>query len=1107
MGALLDKYLGKTNQSQTPLINSYKMKQTSNLYSDKPVSSIEEWANDDERMGRLSTYMISRFGENGEKRENESNEDYIKRFLTHMRKVEFNSIGIMGQIDYLRGADEENRRRFGSLMDDYNNLPGMGKQGGDTVARTTWDVTKALALDPINLVGFGFAKLGTALVGRVAAKEGLKRFIPRNTMSKSMFKKLPAIKGAAGGATIGAIDSAMYNLGGQEITRKAYATDIYTGEQKTPESEIDTASVAFDTILGAGIGGALGAGIGTLVGKQARKSKYKSILQQRANRAMDDADNEATDAIKGPITDAERNWLNGLEKYDPKKGKDILQQQIKVGKNAYVDARVLLDVSRRMVKVVENITKEQAAIGAPITLITRTANNQKVSDTVFNIINNVDTIDKDVLQKALRKSKVKEKNFLEFLASNEEFAHAQKKSLSDAAKEMAGYSNLGKLKKQLLELDPSIKKRMEELFGETDDVTSNIGSFYKMFQRLDRERRALMVTQVATTARNVATGLAVITFETLANTLESTLMHGGKAFKSLLKDGGSSKGFQKGLENWAKDSFGLIELLVRQNKSGEMSQLMLKDNPRLNSILFRQLQEVGAEEVQTLSSFSRMMNILNITQDAIFRRAFFSYDMDKKLRRAGYSFEDMATDGKGLTVKEMRGSMEYALKNTFAMMPRSGPAYHFVKFVESFPMVPVIGTGEFPFARFMANAMAFQLKYSPLNGAYGLYQGAVARVMKGLGKEVKPAQWLEVRDRISKGMVGTAALMSAIYYREKNQDTEWFNIKTSDGRTVDMRPFFPAAPYFIVADMIVKKGNGELDKMSGRDFIDGFTGAQFRAGTASYTVDKFYEIMGSEEGLEGVSGERLGELVGGYVGELSAGYLTPLRVTKDIVAAFDEEEAIVRDSSMVEGQGWKERGVHAFLNKIQKGVPFWSQSMPEFESPVRGDKVMTQSPILGQMLGLRFRERANPAESELVRLGYKTFEVQPSTGDKAADMYIKRELGPLVETYIGNLIESDQYKNASEAKKLALAKNYLKELRSIAKEFGAFNARQDAQIEGKAFTPFDRTQWLRLPRNARKLANQWFKKKNNGKTVEELGQYRKGAYIGRLLARKPELAK
>ena len=39
-----------------------------------------------------------------------------------------------------------------------------------------------------------------------------------------------------------------------------------------------------------------------------------------------------------------------------------------------------------------------------------------------------------------------------------------------------------------------------------------------------------------------------------------------------------------------------------------------------------------------------------------------------------------------------------------------------------------------------------------------------------------------------------------------------------------------------------------------------------------------------------------------------------------------------------------------------------------------------------------------------------------------------------------------------------------------------------------------------------RIGNQWFMKKNKGKTVEELGQYRKGAFIGRLLARKPALS-
>ena len=39
----------------------------------------------------------------------------------------------------------------------------------------------------------------------------------------------------------------------------------------------------------------------------------------------------------------------------------------------------------------------------------------------------------------------------------------------------------------------------------------------------------------------------------------------------------------------------------------------------------------------------------------------------------------------------------------------------------------------------------------------------------------------------------------------------------------------------IVADMIVKSKNGELDKLKGKDFIDGFTGAQFRAGAVIYS--------------------------------------------------------------------------------------------------------------------------------------------------------------------------------------------------------------------------------------------------------------------------------
>ena len=173
----------------------------------------------------------------------------------------------------------------------------------------------------------------------------------------------------------------------------------------------------------------------------------------------------------------------------------------------------------------------------------------------------------------------------------------------------------------------------------------------------------------------------------------------------------------------------------------------------------------------------------------------------------------------------------------------------------------------------------------------------------------------------------------------------------------------------------------------------------------SYTVDKFYEVIGAEGGIESIGTERLGEIIGGYVGEVTSGFITPARIVKDVVAAFDEEEAIVRDSSAIEGVGARERGVNAFLAKFLKNVPYASQSLPEYESPTREETVRTQSPILGQFLGLRFRERANPAEAELVRLGYKSFEILPTTGDKEADRLTKQTLGGLMEKYIGDLIK------------------------------------------------------------------------------------------------------
>ena len=1112
---------------------------------DDPLT-IQQWAKDKNRMDNLRDYMFKRHGESGQQETDETDEDYVKRFMTHARRFETNSIGIMGQIDYLRGANEEDRKQFGYLYNSYNRLPGMGETGGDSTARTIKDYLGAAILDPINILGFGAAKIGTAVVGKMAIKEGLKRFVPKNNVTQAII----------GGSISGAGYGAMYNLADQDIKRKSYMTDA-EGNPLTPDAEIDLMSTAFESIMFAGIGGALG---GTLVGtaKLLGKSKTQKKQAEEAKKILEKEDLETIDPIEGrvirqdrldeaerlikkqqerlqkkqkveddfigPLTEgqmkrrqrdikrqqqAEKQGFTeppNTKKLDPTSAKEKLDQNILTKQEILrqppiVDAKVLVDLSIKMGKIVLDIAKAQRDKGVPIILKQRAKKDKRVSDTVMNVVRNIDKIDEDVLESALSRQGLTTKDLLDFLQTTDEFAVMERMSIREAAKMLGARGQLGKLRKTLTNLSPDLKQRLDDSYGASEEVGSALGSFYGFMKRLDRERRALMVTQIATTARNVATGLTVISFETLANTMEASLYHGGRALRGAFKGNASGEAFAQGLRDWTKDSFGLAVAFAQQGKSKEMSDLLLRHNPKIAKIIFRTLGDVGPDETETLTAFSRYANYLNLTQDAMFRRAFFSDYVLRNMRRADIPLDEREF-GKRIDVDLLQGGMEYALRNTFAFMPKQGPAHHFVRFVESFPMVPVIGTGEFPFARFMANAMAFQLKYNPLNGAYGLFQGAIQLGMKGAGKEVSEGALRASRQRMSQGMVGSAALGTAIYFRSKNQDTEWYNVKTPDGRTIDMRPFFPAAPYMIVADMIIKYTNGELDKLKGKDFIDGFTGAQFRAGAASYTVDKLYEVIGAEGGLESIGTEKLGEILGGYVGEVTAGFLTPARVVKDVVAAFDEEEAIVRDSNSVDGIGAKDRAVHAFINKLYKGIPYASQTLPEFESPSREATVRTQSPILGQFLGLRFRERANSAESELTRLGYKSFELLPTTGDKIADRLTKEQLGPLIEEHIGSLVESDAYKKKTEPEKLAAVKIYLKDLRKIAKLIGEVEA-QKLSKKGTivSFTPFDRSQWQKTPRNARKLANDYYKKYFKT-TVEQSGDYRRGAMIGRLLARQ-----
>jgi hypothetical protein len=482
-----------------------------------------------------------------------------------------------------------------------------------------------------------------------------------------------------------------------------------------------------------------------------------------------------------------------------------------------------------------------------------------------------------------------------------------------------------------------------------------------------------------------------------------------------------------------------------------------------------------------------------MAQDIVFRKAVFTANIDKQLRRMGTNALEVAVSGKTLPTDMLKNAMEESLYFTFARAPKAGTGdkpldtlgSHFVKINEALGPLPGLvgipaGTSAFPYTRFMVNAMQFNLQYQPGSVLSALWNAGAGwnNLRKGKldanFKELGEKQIAKARDQLGRGIVGTGALLAAYKYRKESQDTNWYEMKSDDGRTVDIRPFFPLAPYMIIGDLMAKYQEGTL--RSGEvmgNLFEGVTGTMMRAGASEYVTENIFFALGGVEDFNSRDGERTGEIVAGYLGELVGGAFTPLRVLKDIEAAFSKEAAIIRDSKQIEGIGI-ERPLKTFQNSLQRNLPFVSKYLPEKQFATRTGPVYEQSSIGKQLTGRRFTPKKNTIEEELVRFGMEEFELLTPTGDKTADSYVKKFLGKLAEENLTREINSDYYQSLSDKKREASFANKLKYYRKIAKEMGENLAMKEAGEKGKSITPFDRAKYNKLTKRQRRLADEYY---------------------------------
>jgi hypothetical protein len=762
--------------------------------------------------------------------------------------------------------------------------------------------------------------------------------------------------------------------------------------------------------------------------------------------------------------------------YDIFEGRKLLNKEGEP--TAIAEMQIRNDVNKKAAQIAGNIWSQIPEL-AP-------KGEQKISDAVKNVFMNIENIDDVVLRDALANAGV----------TPEEFARMNRTTAGDAGRTLQAYSVLARLQNKLKNIDKAAAKEVDLMYGKRNTLTSAFTGLYDLTLRVDRELKALMVSQIATTVRNAYSGLAVVTFGAASEAIESALYRMGKTAYELGSGKPLTGSFTGGLKGVYDDAVRTSFYLGQANLSSDVAERLLAGSPTLRS---RILRTVGENDASDLSKVAQIANTLNVAQDAFFRKAIFTAAVEKQLSRVGINMYDVIEQGKNIPIDVLKNATDEALAATFSKMPTQGPMFYAVKFVEA---LGPVGSTLIPFPRFMANAMSWTYKHSPmgiLSGAFDIKNGIV---LLREGNEEGQRYLMKGLEDASKGLVGTAAITAAYMYRRENQDTTWYDIKNPDGSTVDARALFPAAPFLAMGDYLVKLEKARTDEFSTKEFLEAMTGFKAPAGTSVWLGDKFAEAVSNMQTGEGSADKKVATFFGEWAGQYFGRAFVPLQQVSDLIAAIDRDEALPRDAYQI--PAGEEGFVSSALAQLQKSTPILKQDLPVYQPATRTEAAFSDAGPLKMFTGIRVKVAPRPLEEEIIKLKIPNNKIFTSTGDRVVDASARKVMAPLVLDTFDVLKETDFYKQAGpDVKKIAM-QNLLTWAQTNAKDIATKQAEADAFNRGEQARLFE-VKYSRLAPEVKRATAEFYKQ-NMKKDLAETKDYVAALAIAAALKKQPGFA-
>jgi hypothetical protein len=981
-----------------------------------------------------------------EYKEGQDKEKFVQGFMTNLRGQEWNTFSNIAALNKLKNAPMSDREKLAAGTRLFDQVKSATEEGGQPGMKPYLDIAQSALTDLTNYLGFGVA---TGLK-KVAAKEATK------AATASLLKATPATITAATMGTEAIVGA------GQNVVEQKKQQAVSTELGQTPK-DLDATQIGISALVSS-VGGFLEArGALAVPSGKTGAEQLTDILKKKQAAPKDP---------NAPVTSTERvlsdpiaaNMDKVVEDFIKIEGRRILDEVNPA--TALTDAKIQKDMSARAVRVAMHVIEQDPTF--------RLKPGQQTSSAINEVFSNLDNVNDAVLEQAIRKEGL----------TPDDFAKANKMTVSEAAQVMQQYSAASKVLKRMTEIDPVIKQQVDELFAKPDSQVSALGRVGQAIRFAERESKAFIVSGIGTTVRNVLGTSVGLTYNSAASLIEGAMYTVGRTLDGAAK-GQRITTAMRSLGDTMNDAFSVYGYMAKGGLSTEVTDTLLQHNPALRNNILSATQESSTTE---LSKVSQVFNTLNVAQDAFFRKAIFNAAVEKHMRRAGLDMYETIGQGKSIPASILQQATDETLKATFSYTPKvqkqgiqtfesgaEAAGNLFIKAAE-FPGGSLLAT----FPRFMSNAIAFQYRYSVFGAASGMEDLLQGSLLKAAGSSGGDALVRKGQENIAKGVVGTAALAAAYDYRLNNQDTEWYNMKQDDGSTVDTRAIFPLGPTLAVADFMAKRKMGLEPKTA--EMVESIVGMKMPAGTQNQFLDQVFAAMSSEKEADKLE-VAMGKVLGDFVARFSQPFV--FKSAYEFFDLFREEGAIQRDPNVITAEDSGDRFIEAAVNRVQGKLPVVKESLPEAVPRLREGPVYKEGEFFYSLVGVREAPPKTVAEKEIVRLGIDPFKLYgPSSGDRTYDRAFVEAANPLVINAIERTTANKRYQQLSPTEQKLALTNVVRDVTSIARD------KTDGKFMSEDLLRVKKMRFDKLSQDQRKVINERYARDNDGVTLEEAKDYK-----------------